>query len=258
MALSVLRARVRRHADLGPDTTSTTARWPNADINREINASWQALRRLLVSTSAAKTLYCKASSANTAQGATSPKAWTDLPLPADFSHLVGLEITLPNGRLRSLTPIAFEERNQYFDTFGLITGTPLHFFIYNVGVESANTVSTGTAGLVPATNAIYAYTLWYLPSWVDRITDTDVFDGVEGWDDWVIWDVVEKIAMAEGGADGGMGAVAELAAREREKAEQAILQSANGVQRVGPITRIDMMGAARRERRERIWRGGGL
>ncbi len=258
VALSVLRGRIRVLADIGADTTSTTARWPNARLNTEINQSWQALRRRLVQTNGAKSLYCKLATGSTASGVTAGKAWTDLALPADLAHLVGLELFLTTNRWRALKAIAFDQRTQFYNVFGAQTGAPRNFFLYNMGVESTTTVAAGLLGLLPATDRAYVYNLWYVPAWVDKANDTDVFDGVEGWDDWVIWDAVYKIATADGGAEGGMGSIAQLAATEREKVQDDILYAANAVQREGPITRIDVVGQEATELYDEIWRTGNV
>ncbi len=258
VTLAALRGKIRDRADVGPDTTSSSARWPNAKINTIINESWQDLRRKLISTDGAKSLYCKLATGTTASGFTAGKAWTDLTLPADLAHLVGLEIFLPTNRWRALSAIAFDQRTQFFNQFGIQPGSPRYFFVYNIGVESAGSVTAGTLGLLPSTNAAYTYNLWYVPSWVDRTSDTDVFDGVEGWDTWLVWDVVEKIAASDGGAEGGMGAVAMQAAQAREKVEADIMFAANAVQRVGPITRIDVVQQETVELFDEIWRVGNV
>lgn len=258
VALSVLRGDVRVKADIGPDTTSSSARWPNATVNRQINTSWQALRRKLINSTGARSLYCKLATGSTAAGVTAGKAWTDLALPADMAHLVGLEVFLSTNRWRALVAFPFEKRTEFFNVFGLQTGSPKGFFVYNMGVETTTTVSAGLLGILPATDRAYVYNLWYVPAWVDKANDTDVFDGVEGWEDWVVWDCVEKIAIADGGAEGGMGSIAQLAAQEREKVEVDILFAADGVQRQGAITRIDLVQQESLEVADDIFRLGAV
>lgn len=258
VALSALRSKIRTRADVQPDTTSSSDRWTNATINGLINDSWQALRRKLIATDGAKTLYCKLATGTTAAGLTAGKAWTDLALPADLAHLVGMELFLPTNRWRTLKSIAFDLRTRFYNYFGVQLSCPRYFFLYNIGVESGAGVTAGALGLLPATDRAYTYNLWYVPAWVDKTSDTDVFDGVEGWDDWVVWDVVEKIAVSEGGAEGGMGSIAQLAAGEREKVEGEIMAAANSIQREGPITRIDVVGQERSEDFDDLYRYGSV
>lgn len=244
IALSALRARVRKLADIGPDTTSSSARHPNADINMMINVNWQSLRRKLVQTNGARNLYCKPSTGTLTPGATAPYAWGVLAVPADCAHLVGFEITLSNGKRKSLTPETWSFRNEQFNSFSQQTGEPQKFFVYNMGVESTTTVTPGSIGIVPAPDGAYPYTLWYLPSWTDITTDTFVFDGVEGWDEWVVWACVLDIAAA----DNDMAGTAQLAAGKLAAIEEDIMRSANAVQRVGPICRQNVAALEERDR----------
>lgn len=254
VALSALRARVRTFADIGPDTTSSSSRWPNSKVNTEINASWQRMREKMCETDGGRSLFGKVSSGTTTSGATAPFSWTVLTMPADCVRVLGIEVVLENGRYRSLSNVSWTQRNEYYGMFGIMPGPPLHFFIYNMGTESGSSVTAGSIGLVPATDRAYTYNLWELPSWVDRSSDTDVFDGIAGCDDWAVWDAVEKIAIADGAEDGGMGGIMAAAMREREKAEEAIVKIANTVQAVGPVKRIDTASMQRGEMNAERWR----
>ncbi len=250
IALSALRARVRKLADIGPDTTSASARHPNSDVNTLINVNWQSLRRKLVQTAGARTLYLKPATATMAPGATAPYAWAVISPPADMAHLVGLEVLLSNGKRKSLTPSSWSLRNESYDeALAIATGEPREFFVYNMGTEVGSAVTAGSIGIIPAPDGTYAYTLWYIPSWVDRTSDTDVFDGVEGWDEWVVWACVYDISAA----DNDMAATAQLAASKLGAVEADIMRSANSVQRVGPICRQDIAGLERRNRLDSRW-----
>lgn len=250
IALSALRGQIRKEADIGPDTTSASARWPDADVNAIINRNWQALRRKLVQTNGARTLYCKPASGTLTIGATAPYSWGNVAMPADLAHLVGIEITMPNGRRRSLTPCSWSMRNENYNAFGTQLAPPESFFIYNIGVESGASVTAGSIGIVPAPDSAYPYTLWYLPPWVDRTQDADVFDGVEGFEEWVLWQSVLDVAAA----DGDMAATAQIAAAKLNAVEEDILRAANNIQRVGPICRQDVARLEREEKRDTRYR----
>lgn len=251
-------ARTRTLAELAADVRyladieGATARHPDANIYRLINESWQSLRELC--TANGHRLYLTSATGNLVAGATSGASFGTLDLPASCVRVFALDVVDSSGRRHTLDPIDFSQRNEFFDVSNLpSTGLPRAFHIYNVGTESTTTVTQGKLALLPAPDSTYAYTLWYLPAWTDLTNTSHVFNGVAGWEEWVLWDVVLKICAR----DNDMQATAQIATQERAKAEQQILAAANNVQRAGPAVRID---AAARQRRgdrrlaDRFWR----
>lgn len=242
--LAQLRADVQYYADV----VSGSARHPDSNINRLINESWQELR-MLVSDNGHQA-YMKATSGNLTAGATSPFAFGTLSIPDDLVSLYAVDVTIAANDVRSLDVVPFSERNEWRSSFGTNTGIPIACHIYNIGTESTTTVTAGKLAILPAPDAAYAYTLWYLPSWVDISTDAHVFDGVAGWEKWVIQDCVCKIAER----DNDMAQTYAIAQVERQRAEEKILRDAARLQRVGPHTRVDAARRTRASARAEYWR----
>jgi hypothetical protein len=236
VALAALRARVRKEADAGPDTT--TGRHTNADINGMINRSWQDLRAFVCANCGGLAeAYLKATTpAAMTVGPLSGYSFGTIPHPADCAEIHGIDVVVTANDVRSLEPASWKDRNIYRDMWGNGTGIPIAFSIYNIGVESGASVTAGTIAIFPAPDRDYTYSIWYVPKWTDLTSDTDVFDGVAGWENWVVWDCVVKLAAA----DNDMQNVAQIAMNERQAAEKRIVTAAGKLQRVAPVRRIDM------------------
>lgn len=231
-----MRTRVRKLADCVGDTS--TGRHTDTQINTIINESWQAMRELA---SERTQIYLKPSSATMTAGKTSPYSWGTVTLPGDCVRIYGFDVTVTSTDVRTLLPLQFTERNEYVGLYGQGTGVPVGFFPYNIGVESTTTVTAGTVGILPAPAQGYSYTLWYLPAWTAISTDTYVFDGIAGWDDWVSWDSVLKLAAA----DNDMTATAQIATQERELAKQRLVAGSTSFHQAGPTRRVDTAGLRR-------------
>ncbi len=226
-----MRTRLRKAADCVNDTT--TGRHTTDQMNVILNDSWQAMRAIASKTNH---IYMKAAVATMTAGKTAPYSWGTVSLPADCVRIYGFDVTVASTDVRTLLPLSFTERNEYVGLYGQGTGVPVGFFPYNIGVEVTTTVTAGVVGILPAPAAAYAYTLWYLPKWTTITNDTYVFDGVEGWDDWVIWNSVLEIASA----DNDMAATAQIATQERDKAEQRVVHGGHNFHQAGPVRRVDV------------------
>jgi hypothetical protein len=238
-ALSAIRAQVRKRADCVGDTT--TGRHTNADINQMINDSWQAMREMM----ADKGHYLKAAVATMTAGATSPYQFGTISMPADCVRVMGIDVRISTQEVRTLLPVMFLERNEFFGTYGQVVGMPEGFHVFNVGTEVTTTVTPGTIGIFPAPDQAYSYTLWYVPSWTDVTNDTYLFDGLAGWDEWVIADVVLKIASG----DNDMAQTAAIEAQLQAAAKERLMRSVESIQSVGPARRIDVQALRARNSR---------
>lgn len=233
--IDALIARIRWASD-----SPGTARLTTADLVTEVNASWQALREKV--SDSGSPLFLKSATGTLTVGPLTGASFGSLDLPSDWAHTYGLDL-LVNGQRFGLAHGEFANRNEHMDRWGNANGVPVEFDIYNVGVEAVDTVGVGKMALFPAPDAAYPYTHWYLPQWTP-IALGNAFNAVTGWDDWVVWDNVIKIASR----DNDMANTYQIAAGEREKAEQRILHSANTVQKTGPVARVDVAGMSRRNR----------
>lgn len=246
VALSALMSRIRWQAD-----SPGTARLVDADLITEINASWQAMRELTADNG--HKLYLTAASGTLTPGvvggADPIASFGSLSLPADCARIYGIDVVF-NGIRRPLAAGEFQERDEYYDAFGNTTGVPVQFHVYNIGVETATSIGTGSVALFPAPDQPYPYTLWYLPNWTNITNTTFVFNGLAGWDDWVVWHVVLKIAAR----DNDMANTAQIAMAGLAEAEKRVLKGADSVQRVGPSKKVDAAAIARRNQRDVFWR----
>jgi hypothetical protein len=232
-----LRTKIRKFSDCVGDTT--TGRHTTAQINDMLNSSWQAMRAVV---SGNTHLYLKPATATMTAGKLSPFSWGSVTLPADCARIYGFDLTVTATDVRTLLPGSFTERNEYVGLYGQGTGVPVIFFAYNIGVEVTTTVTPGKVAVLPAPSQAFSYNLWYLPSWTPITNDTYVFDGMEGWDDWVVWDVVLKLAAA----DNDMTATAQIATQEREKAQIRLTAGGSDFHQAGPVKRIDVMAIRKR------------
>lgn len=248
VALSTLRARVRECGDFGPDTTS--GRYPNTRLNRELNASWQRCREI-ATTKGDGTIYLKHTTPAQMTPGTldSASSFGVISMPTDAVAIHGIDVVFSSIDIQPLEAVSFADRNVFRDVYGGPTGRPIGFAVINTGVESGSSVTAGQIAIFPAPDSAYTYTIWYVPKWTDLANDTDVFDGVAGWEDWVVWDSVIKIATGDNDAQN----VLAMANQERDKAEALIVRRANAIQRVGPTRRRDVSGQSRRAR-TLLWR----
>jgi len=240
-----LEALIRDLADCEPEPGT---RHTSTLIRTHMNASWQALRELV--TEAGDLTYVANVSVSTGIGPDTGKSYGLLAMPAAACRIHAIDLTIPGrARPKSLTPVSFNERNE-FGTDNLLVGTPHSFAVFNIGAESGASVGNGWMALFPAPNVVYQVTIYYLPSWTDITNDAYVFDGFAGWDDWVAWDVVCKLASK----DNDMGKTYQIASTERARAEQRVLHAATSIQRVGPTGGVDTAAMRRRDRVPSPWR----
>lgn len=231
-------AKVRWRAD----AVNLALRHTDADLLVEFNASWRGLRRK--ASDAGSGLYLKWSTpATMTAGVLAGHSFGTISLPSDLVMLYAIDVTMPEGSVISLQPSTMQERNSYRDQWNRPTGRPQYFFVYNIGTETTTTVTAGTAGIIPAPDSAYSYTLCYLPVWADITNTTYVFDSYDGWDEWAVWDTVVKIAAR----DNDMQQTAAIAVAEREKVWLERILRDCAVQKVGPVRRVDTAMQARQQ-----------
>lgn len=205
--------------------------FPDALLTEWINESIQDCR-LELSNNDVEFFMVPVSGTLTA-GVVSGMAHGSMPMPEEAFAVYGLQL-LVDGEIINVLPGSFQERNDY-QSGTTKTGVPAIFHITSVGIESDANVGDGTIILSPAPDSAYPYTLWYLPAWVDLIDDTDVFNGIAGCEQWVIWDVCVKVACR---IDDSKKQEA-IASRERELALKRTLKSVKRMNRAGPVRRRD-------------------
>ena len=177
--LSQLRTDVSNQCDF---SVASASRYSATLLTRLINQSIQRFRERV---SAEGMTHFLVSTSGTLAGQTSPFAFEVLDLSAVSPSVVrtyGVDVTL-QGIVRTLAHRPFQERNEYSD---MGPGIPVAWSQYQ----------TRTLAIMPSRGGD-AYTVWYLPVLADLVNDDDTFDGVSGWENWVVWDVVVQLAARD-------------------------------------------------------------
>lgn len=210
------------------DQLGATLRNDDTSLTRALNQSIQAFREWISDNGFS--YYLVPASGVCPIGATAPYAFGQLSISGISPSVVrvyGLDLTV-NQVVYSLDAVAFAERNAFqgFLSDTSKTGIPISFTMYD----------NNKIGLLPPAQAAYPYTLWYLPTVADLLNGSDVFDGIAGWEEWLIWDVFVKLAVRESDQ------VKLAGANERERIQAAILKRSRHLQRQGPMLKRDTRG----------------
>ena len=197
-------------------------------LTRVLNQSIQAFREWISDNGFA--YYLVPATGVCPIGATAPYAFGLLTISSISPGVVrvyGVDLTV-NNVVYSLDAVAFAERNgfQGFLSDTSKTGIPTNFTMYD-----NNKIS-----LLPPAQAAYPYTLWYLPVAQDLSADSDTFDGIAGWEEWLVWDVCVKLAFRESDQ------IKLAMAGERDRIQAAILKRSRHLQRQGPMIKRDTRG----------------
>lgn len=182
VALSQLRSDITSQADI----VGATGRYPNATINRFINQSIQRFREKLSSEGA--THFLVNSAGTIAAGAVSPFPFGVIDLTALSPSVVrtyGVDMTLVSGVVTSLSHSPFQSRADFGGP--IVTGEPRAWAHYQ----------TRKLAIMPAPDHSYSYNVWYLPVLPDLVADADTYDGVAGWEDFLVWDVVCRLIIRD-------------------------------------------------------------
>lgn len=210
-------------------STSSTGRYTPTLLNRIINQSIQRFRERI--SNEGMTHFLVPASGTLPPNPTSTYAFQTLDLSALSPSVVrtyGVDIAI-GGVVRSLAHRPFTERNEY--TLGpTMTGTPIAWAHFQ----------TRSIAIMPAPDASYPYTVWYLPVLADLVNDSDTFDGVAGWEVWVLWDCVCQLIARD-----QYVAAYQQAVSERDLAWQDIVRSSTKVSAAGgAFVGRDSMGQA--------------
>lgn len=107
------------------------------------------------------------------------------PLPPDFYKLRGLDVQISNSTSGwlSVPKFNFAERNKFMVPYQLFYGvrTNLHYRL--VGDK---------LWLIPIAAGGQFFQLWYVPFFTRLVLDTDVINGLNGWEEFVIADTCVK------------------------------------------------------------------
>src|SRR5688572_26314557 len=210
-----------------------TVRHTDAQITRLLNQSISWHRRAISLEGIAQCLV-QYSTTFTA-GNTSPYKYAVLnlasgPNPA-LTRLYGIDVIV-GSEAKTLKSVSFSERNDY----GGQPGEP----------EAWAQITNYTYAILPAPASALTYIAHYLPKLTDLSTGSDTFDGLEGYEDAVVWDTVVKLIARD-----QFPAAYALATQERDRAHASVLATAKQTGKGVVHRRRDTWGERRRDARLR-------
>lgn len=176
VALSALRSQAQTRADMVNSPFVPTAEW-----NVFINKSAAALYDMLVASF--EDYYTKASATLTA----TVNGQGTYALDADFYKLAGIDIKVSSSEYKSLRPYVWRERNVYRN---LPLATPPEY-------ETRYRVRAGSLELLPVPTSVLPMTVWYVPTMAALTVDADTFDGINGFEEYIVLDAARKALMKE-------------------------------------------------------------
>lgn len=110
-------------------------------------------------------------------------------LPASFYKLLGVDLILDaNGNAVTLKPFSFSQRNSYLftPTWNVVGLSYLRYMI------QGNNIS-----FVPNPIGNQTVRVHYVPAFTNLSLDADTFDGINGWEEFVILDAAIKMLAKE-------------------------------------------------------------
>jgi hypothetical protein len=170
------------------------SRHPTATLNRRINQAIQRFRRE-VTECGCEYYLVRLPMQTSASTTANPSGWAPcdyLVLPNDFYHLSGIDI-MAGGSTYAMMDFVRAERNQFQDYLteagvSIIRGSGLPIY-YRISGQLRNIISYDDSlivQLIPRADAVYNVTLWYLAIPRDLVVDADTFDGIAGYEEWVV------------------------------------------------------------------------
>lgn len=174
VTLLSLRTQARQRADM-----ENSRFIEDPELNGYINASIAELYDILVSRYSdyytAEYEYTVSSGGST------------IPLPELFYKLRGLDMNT-GGNFVTLRKFNFEDRNRWNNAFPYVRQ-------FAPGVQYR--VFGSNIILTPKENADGLYRVYYIPKFVDLVDDTDEFDGINGYEEYVVVDTAIKMLQKE-------------------------------------------------------------
>lgn len=188
VTLASLITQTRQRADIEGSQVVT-----DSELTGYINSSIKELYDILVSTY--EDYYLSETTATVTTG-------DSITLPTDFYKLRGLDYA-EGSVYYPVLPFKFSQRNQ--QNVELFSATP--------AVKSRYRVQGSVIKLVPAVAATGTYRVWYIPRAAELSLTTDTFDGINGWEEFVIVDAAIKCMIKQ-----------ELGTQELEKQKKDLIR----------------------------------
>jgi len=175
ITLLELRNRARQRSDM--ETSDFVS---DAELNGYINSSIAELHDLLVSAYGSD-YFLSDYSFTTSLGT------NDYSLPSDFYKMKGLDVNIQGNNWFSVRPFNFNERNRNQDlTWGLLLGPSIRYRLMGSKIKFS-----------PAPDSSYNARLWYVPKAAVLTADTDQYDDLNQYAEYVIVDAAIKMLQKE-------------------------------------------------------------
>lgn len=171
VTLTVLRDLVRKYGDLENDTAFAS----DTELDLRINRAVAALYEQMVN---ANEEYFVSSADTTTTSGTN-----DYALPATFYRLIGVDLSTAASEFISLPRFNFAERNTRRN------GGTNDDCVYRLWGSNVR--------IIPAPPAGRTLRLWYVPAYTTLTSGSDTFDGVNGWEEWVAYEVAIGLWLKE-------------------------------------------------------------
>jgi hypothetical protein len=110
-------------------------------------------------------------------------------LPGDFYKLAGVDLYLNQSRFITLKPFNWNERGRFQDGSNWAAIIAIQGPRYHIGGQSI------TFNPTPTINATVK--MWYVPVALKLQGDNDTFDGINGWEEFVVIDAAIKMLQKE-------------------------------------------------------------
>jgi hypothetical protein len=188
VTLASMRQEVRWHCDL----EQATLRLTDSELDNRINLSIAKYRSLV--TTNGSPVYVSAYETNIPNSATLNESGRRMgyseidisALPDGVENVLGIDLSV-NDVTYEIESTSFSQRNRFLKS-GNALGVPDRWIM-----RDNNTIM-----LLPACQGKHPLTIWYLPEFKPLVNDDDVFDTIitKG-QEWILWDVVEDIAIRE-------------------------------------------------------------
>jgi hypothetical protein len=175
ITLLELRNRARQRSDM-----ESSDFVDDVELNGYINSSIAELHDLLVSAYGSD-YFLSEYDFNILSGT------TDYNLPADFYKLKGVDVKIQNNNWFSVRPFNFNERNRNQDiTWGLLTGPSIRYRLMG-----------GNIKFNPSPDGNYSARIWYIPKAAILTADTDQYDDLNQFAEYVVVDAAIKMLQKE-------------------------------------------------------------
>ena len=184
VTLAQLRQDIQNQADIA----GLTARHGATLLNRLTNQSIQRFRERISGEGARH--YLTVATGTMATGATPGFPFASLNAGALASGIVriyGVDVKVQGGAWKRLEHTTFEDRGSFGGGHPGSVGEPRVWAEYQ----------TTKLAILPPPDRGYDFVIWYLPVANDLQTDAATFDGVAGFEDYVVWDVVCRIIVRD-------------------------------------------------------------